>query len=265
MTYALLSFVTFGKDFLPAPYSEWRLWQFLPDWSLWTWIALFSIFLLCGVLEGAYTEHRVFEEGKQRRIIGVEEPNLLTRKPLTIEAIALAVICFLIFALMWNRSTKPHLRVNGVEIGWDHGSGTVEFASTDSAPADKQWIANIHYQSSVSMKVFILGISGLPQSTPEGDDARSELEDSMWGTLESELKHSKASGTIEVPARTPMFFSIHTEELSQQQLDAISNYKSAVYFMAIFANKYGSPIAGVCIYREGLSPAVQYCHDHNWP
>ncbi len=73
------------------------------------------------------------------------------------------------------------------------------------------------------MRILTVFSSFLVDSIPSEVNQRNEMEDTLWGDMESELKDSKAS-TLRIPANTPTFFSIATQKISQQKLDDIFYY-----------------------------------------
>jgi hypothetical protein len=262
IAYSLLGFVAFiFTNFIPG----YDVWGFLPDWSLSTWIVLFAIIVVVGVLEGAYARYRIDEERRGSKLVDVDKWRS-QRNPITGAACVAAFVCLLPIALMWKKSTASHMKISSVQIGWEDDNGIVHISPTSQSPANVLWVANIHYQSSISRRILYLPLSFRVSPLPDNASARNQIEDQIWDSATSQLERTwRNEQTLLVPARTPMFFTITSGKFDQTMLNDIAENKAALYFVAVFANQHGSQIAGVCVFRQGESPAVYVCHEHNWP
>jgi len=266
--YGLLSFAALAKEFLPSPYSEYHFWQFLPKWSVWTWLTILLVILLSAVLEAAYTQNQLSEAQGTHKLIGIEADWTRQRKAVKPSAIIVAIICVVVIAIMWVHTTSAgssDIHIRQVEIGWEDSAERLIVQETDYAEPGKQWAANVHYTSAVTSEILVVYTGSLIDQIPSDMTARYRIEDQEWDRTLTLLKYPQGP-PMQVLANTPRVSKLNGPFLDQKALDNIIDHKAAVYFMAAFAQKNDSePLAELCIYREGNSPLVHYCHDHNSP
>ncbi|HVU47228.1 MAG TPA: hypothetical protein VHD85_13945, partial [Terracidiphilus sp.] len=128
----------------------------------------------------------------------------------------------------------------------------------------KLWAANVYYMSPVNMNVSFAKAGKFIKNLPADSAARNEIEEELYESLAYRIKHTENTLT-QINANNVSFSTVDGEALTQEENDLIVQGKAAMYFIDIVSNRYGHPIAALCIYRTSESQAVTLCHDHNFP
>lgn len=159
---------------------------------------------------------------------------------------------------------KPVIHITRVEIGWEPPRGPIIYGPADEASPDRPWRANVYYTASVAHDVTVIDETVFQTPSPPDFQARNTQEDNMWAQL-SAVSRPDDPG-IQVSASSPGYLTTPPVPLAFEQLEEFKHAKGSLYVMVLFKNKDSKEVeAEGCFFREGISPATYYCHDHNFP
>lgn len=159
------------------------------------------------------------------------------------------------------------IEVRQIEIGTGDKSGELLIVGpTERTKPGSFWAANIHYISAVSHDVLNTYTASLIMGLRiNAESDRDKMEDQEWDAMLGRVKYG--TRTMRVVANSPSFLTWEGPAADRVQLDQLIHYKAAYYFMGVFlyVENKAEHRTGVCVYREGNSPVVHYCHAHNGP
>lgn len=262
VVYTILSFLGVVKDSIRPPYSDWRIWDFLPDWPVPIWLAMFVVFIAIGTIESAYEAFTVAQAHGGTGLVGIDK-EWRRRKAFTPSTAIALFLAIGILALGWVNYAVPQVEVliTGSEIGWKEGDGNINLQSTDFAEADKVWAANVHYKSTTGGDI-LRPYQGYLVDTSKSKRDRNTIEDYMWAQFMATLKFSEDTATYS-PRGRPNFTTLDGPILNRTELDGLKREDQSVYFLMVILDKRHRVLASACIYRVGISPAVHNCHEYN--
>jgi hypothetical protein len=251
------------REIVPPPYSDWRIWNFLPDWSFWTWLSIFLALLLLGTVEAAYTQWKVHESSNGAKLIGIsEEWKRPTNTFTTSSTVALLVMLFIVFMAWARLDTSPlQITIREVDIGWIDDKGVGHGGGTDYAEPDKQWAANIHYVAKNDRGFVWKSVTVFTEQNFSSQSERTQWEDQAWEQALAAASYSP----FHFSSDSPEFLTINGLSLSRIQLDKMIDGGSLYFMMVVGSKRTGEPKAEVCVCRQGISPVIHRCGNHNWP
>jgi hypothetical protein len=189
---SVLGFIGVVREFVPPPYSEYRIWDYFPNWSASTWVAILLFILLVGFLEAAYTEKQQSESRQERnKLVGIDDDWVQPRKPLKPSVFVAVMSCVIVIVVVWGNNTETSaIKIVDTKIGWQDSHETLVISQTDYAEPARPWEANIYYTVSTSRKLKIAYSGTFMEGLPLSESDRDQREDMLWDTVVNELKYA---------------------------------------------------------------------------